>query len=313
MAMLTRYTPAAAECAGLTRMQATRTAASSLGLEHLAMSLLDMSRTLFGWLSEEETEDIRRAVDPRAAPREACRIVMSGGAGPGALPPNPSDALKRVIDRSGEDAARLGHHRIAPEHLLASLLGEADAPAVAEFVKRGVTRDRVLGDLVAGRVTVHGVEPPTRESLKQRMSAWIDSLPDDALDPVEMMVDSAQRQGTRRGGGPHLPEPEPGMPLSEAPPWAARLPPAFARMPNRSVSSRSSSAAEGDTHVFTTRRTVHGHEIATVDRIRVSDDGRTIFYSQELSGPGHQSERQVNFVLPDAPLDGHPRRLVEEP
>ena len=56
MAMLTRYTPAAAECAGLTRMQATRTAASSLGLEHLAMSLLDMSRTLFGWLSEEETE-----------------------------------------------------------------------------------------------------------------------------------------------------------------------------------------------------------------------------------------------------------------
>ena len=86
------------------------------------------------------------------------------GAGPGALPPNPSDALKRVIDRSGEDAARLGHHRIAPEHLLASLLGEADAPAVAES-----------------------------------------------------------------------------------------------------------------------------------------------------SGPGHQSERQVNFVLPDAPLDGQPRRLVEEP
>jgi len=294
--MLTRYTPAAMECAGLTRMQATRVAASSLELEHLAMALLTVSPTLFDWLSAEDAENARRAIDPRAAPPDACGIVFSGGTGAGGLPPGPSEALKRVIDRSADDAARLQHRRIGPEHLLGSLLGETGAPAVAELAKLGVTRDRVLDDLAAGRVTVSGVEPPTRASLKRRMIEWIDRLPDDALDPVEMMVDSAQRHETPRGGH-HLPQPEPRTPLSEAPPWAIRMPPAFARMQERAVSSRSSSGTDGDTYVFTTRRTVHGHEIATVERIRISDDGHTISYSQNTSGPGHQSERQIDFEI----------------
>jgi hypothetical protein len=294
--MLTRYTPAAMECAAFTRMQAMRGAANSLALEHLAMALLTMSPTLFDWLSAEEVETVRRALDPQATPRDACGIAFSVGTGAGGLPPGPSDALKRVIDRSGEDAARLRHRRIAPEHLLASLLGETSASAVTELVKRGVTRERVLDDLAAGRVTVSGVEPPTRESLKRRMSEWIDRLPEDALDPVEMMVDSARRHETPRGGH-HLPEPDPGLPLSQAPPWAFRLPPAFARMQDRAVSSRSSSGTEGDTHVFTTRRTIHGQEITTVERIRISDDGRTISHSQDTRGPGHQSERRIDFEI----------------
>ena len=111
-----------------------------------------------------------------------------------------------------------------------------------------------------------------------------------------MIVDSAQRH-EMTSGGHHLPEPEPGTPLSEAPPWSVRLPPAFARMRNHAVSSRSSSGTEGDTHVFTTLRTIHGHEIATVERIRISDDGRTISCSRDTRGPGHKSERQIDFEI----------------
>jgi hypothetical protein len=302
--MLGRYTPAALECAGMTRMHATRTAASVLDVEHLAMALLMMSPTLFDWLSTEDVEKVRRAIDPRAAPHDACGIAMSGGAGAGAMPPQPSQALKRVVDRSEEDAGRLHHQRIAPEHLLASLLGEADAPAVVALAGLGVTRQRVLDDMVAQRVTVRGVAPPTREALKQRVIEWIDRLPDDALDPVEMMVDGAERhQLGNSARHPDLPEPEPGRPLSEEPPWTFRMPPAFAAFKqNRAVSTRSSSSTEGDAHVFTTRRSVHGHEITTTERFQVNEDGRTISYSQEVRGPGHTSERQIAFaVVPGIP------------
>src|SRR5687767_11169556 len=98
--MLIRYTPAAMECAAFTRMQAMRSAANSLELEHLAMALLMMSPTLFDWLSAAEAETVRLAIDPRAESRDACGIAFSGGTGAGGLPPGPSDALKRVIDRS---------------------------------------------------------------------------------------------------------------------------------------------------------------------------------------------------------------------
>jgi hypothetical protein len=296
--MLGRYTPAALECASMTRMQAMRGAAGILEPEHLAMALLHASPTLFDWLTAQEVEEVRRAVNPGAPAADACGIVMSGGTGAGGLPPGPSEALRRVIERSGEDADRLRHRRIAPEHLLSALLGEPGVPAVEALAARGITRDRVLHDMTAGRV-IRAVEPPSREALTERMLEWIGRLSDEALGPIEMMIDAAQRHGTPGASG-HLPATESGRPLSEQPPWGLTLPKAFTdRMPLR-AGSRTSSRTEGGVHVFTSRRTIRGQEITTVERFRPSDDGLTIAYSQEVRGPGHASERQIEFqVAPD--------------
>ena len=303
--MLGRYTPPALECASMTRMQAMRVAAGTLEPEHLAMALLGASPTLFDSLTAQTLEEIRRAIDPRAPAGDACGIVMSGGTGAGGLPPGPSEALRRVIDRSGEDADRLGHRRIAPEHLLSALLGEPGVPAVEALAAHGVTRERVLHDLAAGR-TVRGVDPPSREALTARMLEWISGLPDEALGPIEMMIDGAQRHSPPDASG-HLPVMESGRPLSEGPPWEFTLPKAFTdRMPLR-AGSRTSSRTEGGAHVFTSRRTIRGQEITTVERFRPSDDGLTIAYSQEVRGPGHASERQIEFqVPPDGRRDGLP-------
>ena len=297
--MLGRYTPAALECASMTRMEAMRGAAGALELEHLAMALLMSSPTLFDWLPAPDVVEVRRVVDPRAPSGDACAIVMSGGTGAGGLPPGPSKALKVVIDRSGEDADRLGHRRIAPEHLLSALLGEPNLPAVQALGTRGITRERVLGDLAAGR-TVRGVDPPSREALTARMLEWIGGLRDDALGPIEMMIDAAQRHGTPDASG-HLPAPESGRPLSEQPPWGLTLPKAFIDRMLQRAGSRTSSSTEGGTHVFTSRRTIRGEEITTVERFRPSDDGLTIAYSQEVRGPGHASERQIEFQAPPEP------------
>src|SRR5688572_2408150 len=95
---MVRYTPAAYELAGSMRMQAMRLAASSVDLEHLATALLTMNPTLFGSLTTQDAEHVARKL--RVTTRgDQCGVVMGGGP-----PAMPSDALKRVITRSADEA-----------------------------------------------------------------------------------------------------------------------------------------------------------------------------------------------------------------
>ena len=136
--MLGRYTPAALECASMTRMQAMRGAAGALELEHLAMALLMASPTLFDWLPAPDVVEVRRVLDPRAPAGDACAIVMSGGTGAGGLPPGPSKALKVVIDRRGAASRNAGCVRApAGAGIRTSALGAA---AVGADVAEGVYR-----------------------------------------------------------------------------------------------------------------------------------------------------------------------------
>jgi ATP-dependent Clp protease ATP-binding subunit ClpA len=52
---------------------------------------------------------------------------------------------------------------------------------------------------------------------------------------------------------------------------------------------------EGAGRVIETRRLFHGHEIVLVERLTLSEDGKTISYTQEISGPGRSAQHTIDF------------------
>ena len=49
--------------------------------------------------------------------------------------------------------------------------------------------------------------------------------------------------------------------------------------------------------VFETRRFHKGHQITLIEKLRVSDDGKTLHYSQELRGPKGEHHWSMDFDI----------------
>ena len=56
--------------------------------------------------------------------------------------------------------------------------------------------------------------------------------------------------------------------------------------------SMSFNRPEGDTAVTETHRFHHGHELTITERLRMGEDGRTLIYTHEITGPGGKQERR---------------------
>ena len=53
---------------------------------------------------------------------------------------------------------------------------------------------------------------------------------------------------------------------------------------------------DGDTYVVETHRSVRGHELTIVERLRV--DGERVIYKHEVTGPaGKYDEREITFDI----------------
>ena len=59
----------------------------------------------------------------------------------------------------------------------------------------------------------------------------------------------------------------------------------------------SSSSMENGVMIFETRRVHKGHQIMLIERIRFSEDGKTLHYSQELRGPKGEHNWSQDFDL----------------
>jgi hypothetical protein len=53
---------------------------------------------------------------------------------------------------------------------------------------------------------------------------------------------------------------------------------------------------DGDTYVVETHRSVRGHELTIVERLRV--EGERVIYNHEVTGPGgKRDEREITFEI----------------
>ena len=59
----------------------------------------------------------------------------------------------------------------------------------------------------------------------------------------------------------------------------------------------SASTIEDGTRVAESHTFVQGHEVRVIERMKISDDGKTLHYSIEVTGPGQQHRHEIDFPL----------------
>ncbi len=213
--------------------------------------------------------------------------------------------MKRVLARAAEDASAIGHRHIGAEHLLLGLLGETSCPAARILQKYGIDRERVWREVaqarpgVARAVTTGGEDTPGRD----RLHALVNSLPHGALEHARNILQDLQTWP------PQPPEEIARIRELMEQHMKQGLPPG-ARMDRGGGGSWSTDTkgeiqdgyfsatrVEDGAAVFETHRFHRGHEITVLERLRLSDDGKTLAYSLEIHGPKQEQRYAIDFVV----------------
>ena len=181
-----RFTERAQEAATRAYEIMLRYQHSQLDSEHILLALLEQSDGIVVAILGEldvDTEAIRHRLDDvlKAGPR---------GSGSGAMQPQQvyiTPRVKRLMDRSNDEASRLNDEYISTEHLFLAILSEKDSAAASILVDAGVTYDafsKALAEYRGGR----RVTSPTAETHFKTLEKYSRDLTrlaqEDRLDPV---------------------------------------------------------------------------------------------------------------------------------
>ena len=212
--MFERYTEQGRRTIFFARLEASRFGSSHIESEHLLLGLVHDNQAFLQRLASANLDGIRNEIENLAPPKSTSVPTSTD------LPL--SHPLKRALAFSSEEAERLNHRQIGPEHLLLGLLREGGSFVPGLLHKYGISTEKVRGE-IAGQSL--GTE------------------------------DAVRREGitSRKVGG----------------------------------------AAVSETHHF-----FHGHEIILIERLSLSEDGKTISYIQEVRGPGKSINHTIDFEVP---------------
>jgi ATP-dependent Clp protease ATP-binding subunit ClpA len=103
-----------------------------------------------------------------------------------------SGQVRRVMELAWEEADRLGHRYLGPEHLLLGLLREDEIGAAGLLHARGV--DLAAARAAMGRLAARGVVPRPRPSDAELLGSL-------GIDLAAIRRDTARTFGGRRWGG----------------------------------------------------------------------------------------------------------------
>lgn len=130
--MFERYTEKARRIIFFARYEASQTGSHIIEPEHLLLGLLREANGLF------DSGKIQRMIDQL---RQIAHV--EGAAVSTSIDLPLSHSAKRVLAYSTEEAERLSHAHIRPEHLLLALMREPGV-AAATLDKYGIHRDRIV-------------------------------------------------------------------------------------------------------------------------------------------------------------------------
>jgi Clp amino terminal domain, pathogenicity island component len=281
--MFERYTEAARHAVFYARYEASRLGSPFIETQHLLLALLRDKESLVRRLlpvGAEETilREIEEATPPRSRVSTSADLPLS-------------DETKRVLAYGAEDATAMGHMHIGAEHLLLGVVREHTCVAARILQRYGIGRERVWSEVAQGGTAADSAtsqEPPARDSLH----ALVNTLPDGALQHAKRMLE-------------HLHVWPPSAPLRERMskgfrPGAVTASGAFGGWtsgPGGEVEDGdfSSTRVEDGAVVVETHRIHRGHEITLIERLRLSEDGKTLAYSQEIHGPKKEFRHEIEF------------------
>jgi ATP-dependent Clp protease ATP-binding subunit ClpC len=137
--MFERYTESARRVLFFARYEATQVGGTALETEHLLLGLVREGKTLKGikqfYLA---LEPIRAEIERRIPVRERVSTSVE-------MPF--TEETRRVLRFAGEEADRLLHNYIGPQHLLLGLLREERSVAASILTEQGLTIEDVRAQL----------------------------------------------------------------------------------------------------------------------------------------------------------------------
>ena len=134
--MFEKYTETARRVIFFARYEASQFGSKTIDTEHLLLGVLREDRPLALRLlkSPEKVQSIREQIEKRFSPREKVSTSVD-------LPL--SWECKRVLTFGAEEARRLNHAHITPEHFLLGLLREQECAAAKIMLDNGLTASQV--------------------------------------------------------------------------------------------------------------------------------------------------------------------------
>jgi ATP-dependent Clp protease ATP-binding subunit ClpC len=158
---------------------------SQVDTEHLLLALIEQPEGVIPEILRTlsvDLEVISRRLDEelKSTPRTQ---IYGGGMGQVYITPR----LKRVIDQSNQEAAKLQDDYISTEHLFLAIAGERNTPAARILGELGVTRYRILEAVkdVRGGQKVTTPQAETRYRTLEKFSRDLTQLARQGkLDPV---------------------------------------------------------------------------------------------------------------------------------
>jgi len=142
--MFEKYTEAARKAVFFARYEASQFGSEYIETAHLLLGILRTDGPLALRLlkAPEKIESIREQIETQFSRREKVSKVSTSVDLP------LSHECKRVLAYGAEEAKRLNHEHIAPEHLLLGLLREKECVASKILVKAGLTSSQVKEDAI---------------------------------------------------------------------------------------------------------------------------------------------------------------------
>ena len=280
--MFERYTEQARRVIFFARYETSQFGAEQIEPEHFLLGLYRQDPGLMKRLIPDTTGETVRAQIERDAPRRQ-KISTSTD-----MPL--SHPVKRILAYGAEEAERMGHLHIGTEHLLLGLLREpTSASRILESL--GVTIESAREEIAKSVVSADPkpLTPEEAAAEREALRSMIESLPDDALRRTRSVLEHAR---TAPGRGM--------LGLTGFGDIRRRM---LERMGQMGVGGGwqeghfSSTRMENGTMIFETRRIHKGHQITLIEKVRVSDDGKTLHYSQELLGPKREHTWSMDFDI----------------
>ncbi len=281
--MFERYTEHARRVIFFGRYEASQFGSDAIEPEHLLLALYRDDASLMNRFAPGSQLEVREQIERENPSRPKVPVSVD-------MPL--SHSAKRVLAYGAEEAERLNHSHIGVEHLLLGLLRE---PSLASRIleSRGVTLEGARQHIRESGVNSASVPLTPEEAATEReaLRSMIGSLPDDALRRAHEIL--AQLGTHTRYQPPPIAELRQRM-LERAGRAAGFVGGGGGWLQEGHFSS---SSMENGTMIFETRRVHKGHQIRLIERIRFSEDGKTLHYSQELRGPKGEHNWSQDFDL----------------
>jgi len=156
--MFERYTETARRVIFFARYEASQYGSSSINSEHILLGLLRENGAMmrrFGDLVQSETE-IRDEIEG---------IIKRGKPIATSVEMPLSDESRKILKFAGEEADRLGHRHIGPEHVFLAILHLKECLAAKLLTARGAKTDAIRVQIAKGTGSVAASPQPARGAL----------------------------------------------------------------------------------------------------------------------------------------------------